>query len=100
MGPACHFLVDGDDPLLEKIVTTLATPPLLWRRTDWSADTSNGHGLLLQSNGHAYSVTRELVGESERTSVQAAVLLAERWTELSQADIRRFLVPEENRSAS
>ncbi len=100
VGPACHFLVDGDDPLLGKIVTTLATPPLLWRRADWSADTSNGHGLLLQSNGHAYSVTRELVGESERMSVQAAVLLAERWTELSQADIRRFLVPEENRSAS
>jgi aminotransferase len=96
MGSACHFLVDGDDPLLEEIVTSLPTPPLLLRRADWSAAPSNGHGLLLQSNGHAYPVTRELVGESERTSVQAAVLLAERWTELSQADIRRFLAPEES----
>ena len=100
LGSACHFLVDGDDPLLEEIVTSLPTPPLLLRRADWSAAPPTGHGLLLQSNGHAYSVTRELVGESERTSVQAAVLLAERWTELSQADIRRFLVPEESGSAS
>ena len=95
VGSTCHFLIDGDDPLLEEIVTTLPTPPLLLRRADWSADTSNRHGLLLQSSGHTYSVTRELVGESERTSVQAAVLLAERWTELSQADICRFLAGEE-----
>ena len=95
VGSSCHFLLDGDDPLLEEIAASLPTPPLLLRRADWSA-TENGHGLVLYShtNGHAYPVTRELIGDSERTSVQAAVLLAERWTELSQADIRRFLAPE------
>lgn len=97
VGSACHFLIDGDDPLLEEIVASLPIPPLLLRRADWS---ENGHGLVLHSNTHAYPVTRELIGDSERTSVQAAVLLAERWTELSQADIRRFLAPEEGSSPS
>lgn len=100
VGSTCHFLVDGDDPLLEAIATHLPTPPLLLRRADWSASPPGGRGLLLQSNGYTYSVTRELVGQSERTSVQAAVLLAERWTELSKADIHRFLAPDANRSAS
>jgi UDP-N-acetylmuramyl pentapeptide synthase len=92
VGARCHFLVDGDDPLLGEAVQTLPTPPVLLRRTQWSPD---GQGLTLQSNGHAYHVTRELIGDSERVSVQAAVLLAEQWTDLTLAEISRFLAGEE-----
>ena len=45
-----------------------------------------------------YPVSRELIGESERSSVQAAVLLAERWTELSRADINGFLAAQGERA--
>ena len=38
-----------------------------------------------------YPVTREIIGENERFSVQAAVAVAERWTNLSPAEIQRFL---------
>ena len=92
MGARCHFLVDGDDALLQEVVHTLPVPPLLLQRAQWSP---NGQGLTLQSNGHAYHVARELIGDSERLSVQAAVLLAERWTELTPAEIGRFLAGEE-----
>jgi len=92
MGALCHFLVDGDDALLQEVVHTLPVPPLLLQRAQWSP---NGQGLTLQSNGHAYHVARELIGDSERLSVQAAVLLAERWTELTPAEIGRFLAGEE-----
>jgi UDP-N-acetylmuramyl pentapeptide synthase len=95
LGPRCHFLVDGDDPLLREAVQTLLAPPVFLHRSQWSP---NNQGLLLQSNGHTYHVSRELVGESERVSVQAAVALAERWTKLTEADINRFLAGEERKA--
>jgi hypothetical protein len=61
---------------------------VLLRREQWSG---NGHGQMLQSNDHSYHVTREFIGESERISIQAAVMLAERWTTLTKEDISRFL---------
>ena len=91
LGTRCHFLIDGDDPLLKEIIPVLPTSPVLLHRNQWSP---NQHGLLLQSNGRAYHVTRELIGESERISVQAAVMLAERWTTLTPTDIDRFLTSE------
>ena len=91
VGTGCHFLVDGDDPLLQEVVHALPVPPLLLQRAQWSP---NGQGLTLQSTGHVYPVARELIGDSERLSVQAAVLLAERWTELTPAEIGRFLAGE------
>ncbi len=98
VGSQCQFIIDGDDPLLEDIAMSLPASPSGWpsgsvlvRRADWSP---NGDKLVLHSPAHSYPVSRELISESERTSVQAAVLLAERWTELSQADIRRFLAAE------
>jgi aminotransferase len=94
VGSHCHFLVDGDDPLLKEVIPLLPVTPALLHRHQWSP---NHQGLLLQSNGHAYHVTRELVGESERISVQAAVMLAERWTTLSPEEIHRFLAGEEEK---
>lgn len=88
LGSSCRFLVDGDDPLLQDVIRALPVAPVLFHRAQWSA---NGSGLQLQSDGHAYAVTREIVGESERVSVQAAVLLAERWTTLTPEEINRFL---------
>jgi len=88
VGSRCHFLVDDEDLLLKEVVQTLPVPPVALRHAQWS---TNGQGLTLQSNGHVYHVTRELIGESERVSVQAAVLLAERWTNLTSAEIDRFL---------
>ena len=92
VGARCQWLVDGDDPLLQEVVPTLPVPPVLLRRRQWSP---NEHGLLLRSNGHSYHVTRELVGESDRVSVQAAVMLAERWTTLTGEEINRFLAGED-----
>jgi hypothetical protein len=92
VGSRCHFLVEDEDLLLSEVTKTLPTPPVPLRHVQWS---TNGQGLTLQSNGHAYPVTRELVGESERVSVQAAVLLAERWTTLTRAEISRFLAGEQ-----
>jgi aminotransferase len=94
VGSRCHFLVDGDDPLLKEVIPSLPVPPVLLQRDQWS---ENGHGRMLQSNGHAYAVTRELVGESERVSIQAAVMLAERWTSLTPEEITRFLSDEERK---
>jgi hypothetical protein len=91
-GARCHFLVDGDDPLLTEAVQALPTPPTLLQRAQWS---SNGEGTLLRSSQRTYHVVRELVGESERLSVQAAVLLAEQWTALKAEEIERFLAGEE-----
>lgn len=88
LGSSCHFLMDGDDPLLSEVARTLPIAPVLLHRAQWSSD---GQALLLHSNGHAYHVAREIVGESERVSVQAAILLAERWTALTPAEITRFL---------
>ena len=94
VGPRCRFIIDGDDPLLADIAASVSAAaaesgdPLLVRRADWSP---NGDGLVLRSPTRRYPVSRELIGESERSSVQAAVLLAERWTALSQADINGFL---------
>ena len=81
--------------LLHEVVQALPVPPVPLRHAQWSA---NGQGLTLQSNGHVYHVTRELIGESERVSVQAAVLLAERWTKLTPAEISRFLAGEEGQA--
>ena len=74
---------------------TLPAPPVFLRRSQWSA---NGQGLTLHSGQRTYQVTRELIGESERMSIQAAVLLAEQWTDLTTAEIRCFLTEEEDRS--
>jgi aminotransferase len=92
LGSRCHFVIDGDDPLLHDVAHTLPTPPLFLHRARWA---DNGHGLRLQSEQRSYLVTRELVGESERMSVQAAVLLAERLVPLTTADICRFLAGEQ-----
>ena len=101
VGPRCRFIIDGDDPLLADIAASVSAAaaesgdPLLVRRADWSP---NGDGLVLRSPTRRYPVSRELIGESERSSVQAAVLLAERWTALSQADINGFLAAEGGRA--
>ena len=101
VGPRCRFIIDGDDPLLADMAAAVSAAaagsadPLLVRRADWSP---NGDGLVLRSPTRRYPVGRELIGESERSSVQAAVLLAERWTELSQADINGFLAAQGERA--
>ena len=87
-GSRCQFVIDGDDPLLQDIIASLPTPPLLLHRSAWRAE---GSGLQLQSPVRCYPVTREIIGENERFSVQAAVAVAERWTSLSPAEIQRFL---------
>jgi aminotransferase len=94
-GTCCHFLVDGDDPLLAEAVQVLPTPPTLLQRVQWS---SNGEGMLLHGSRRTYPVGRELVGESERLSVQAAVLLAEQWITLKAEEIDRFLAGEEGKT--
>ncbi len=93
IGPRCRFILDSDDPLLAGLAASFAAQPgpVLLKRAAWSL---SGAGPVLRSPAHTYPVGRELIGESERSAVQAAVLLAERWTELSQADIRRFLAAE------
>jgi hypothetical protein len=96
VGAHCHFLVDDEDLLLSEVVQTLPVPPVPLCHARWS---TNGQGLTLQSNGREYHVTRELIGESERVSVQAAVLLAERWTNLTPAEITRFLAGEEGQTS-
>lgn len=87
-GANCQFVIDGDDPLLQDVIVSLPTPPLLLHRSAWRAEKS---GLQLQSPVRCYPVTREIIGENERFSVQAAVAVAERWTNLSPAEIQRFL---------
>lgn len=87
-GVNCQFVIDGDDPLLQDVIASLPTPPLLLHRSAWRAEEG---GLQLQSPVRCYPVTREIIGESERFSVQAAVAVAERWTNLSPAEIQRFL---------
>ena len=87
-GASCQFVIDGDDPLLQDVIASLPRPPLLLRRSAWSAEESR---LQLQSPERRYAVTREIIGENERFSVQAAVAVAERWTDLSPTEIQRFL---------
>jgi aminotransferase len=94
MGPDCHFLIDGDDRLLHEVAQVLFAPPVFLYRAQWS---SNGQSLTLRSEGHTYPVTRELIGDSERVSVQAAVFLAERWTNLTTTEICQFLAEKEQR---
>jgi UDP-N-acetylmuramyl pentapeptide synthase len=91
VGARCRFLVEDEDLLLREVVQTLPVPPVSLGLARWA---TNGQGLTLQSNGHLYHVTRELIGDSERVSVQAAVLLAERWTKLTRGEISRFLAGE------
>lgn len=100
VGRRCHFLLDGDDPLLVEIAAALPTPPVLVQRTHWSSNGQDRQTMLLHTHRHTYPVTRELVGDSERTSVQAAVLLAECWTALDQDDISRFLAGEDGQDSS
>ena len=87
-GASCRFVIDGDDPLLQDVIAALPRPPLLLHRSAWSAEESR---LQLQSPERRYAVTREIIGENERFSVQAAVAVAERWTDLSPTEIQRFL---------
>ena len=87
-GASCQFVIDGDDPLLQDVIASLPTPPLLLHRSAWRAEKS---GLQFQSPARCYPVTREIIGENERFSVQAAVAVAECWTNLSPAEIQRFL---------
>lgn len=88
VGASCHFVIDGDDPLLQDVIASLPTPPVLLHRSAWIQESGSLH---LRSHGRCYAVTREIVGENERFSVQAAVSVAERWTTLSAAEIQRFL---------
>ncbi len=87
-GASCRFVIDGEDPLLQDVIASLPTPPLLLHRSAWSTEESH---LQLRSPDRRYAVTREIIGENERFSVQAAVAVAERWTKLSPAEIQRFL---------
>ena len=88
VGTSCHFVVDGDDPLLRDVIAALPQPPLLLRRSAWAKDTSH---LQLQGQSQRYEVTREMIGTNERFSVQAAVALAEHWIKLPPSEIKRFL---------
>ena len=88
VGSRCHFLVDGDDPLLHEVIASLPTAPILLQHSAWM---ENGNGIQLQGHSQQYAVTREVIGASERLSVQAAVVLAEHWTRLSVEAIQRFL---------
>ena len=92
VGSRCHFLVDGDDPLLHDVIASLPTAPILLQHSAW---TENGNGIQLRGHTQQYAVTREVVGASERLSVQAAVALAEHWTPLSVKAIQRFLTENE-----
>lgn len=94
MGSQGQVLVEDSDRLLHEMVQSVGIPFVPLGTLQWS---TNGKGPTLCSEAHEYSVTRELVGESERVAVQAAVLLAERWTSLSEADIQRFLAGEKHR---
>ena len=96
VGATCHFVIDGDDPLLRAVIASLPTPPLLLHRSAWRAE---GSHLQLQSHVQRYAVTREIVGENERFSVQAAVTVAERWTDLSPTEIQRFLSKSEGETS-
>ncbi len=87
-GANCQFVIAGDDPLLQDVIASLPTPPLLLHRSAWKAKED---GLQLQSPVRCYPVTREIIGENERFSVQAAVAVAEHWTKLSPAEIQHFL---------
>ena len=87
-GANCQFVIDGDDPLLRDVIASLPTPPLLLHRSAWSTQESD---LQLRSPDRRYAVRREIIGDNERFSVQAAVAVAERWTRLSPAEIQRFL---------
>jgi aminotransferase len=92
VGADCHLLVENTDRLLEDTVQALALTFVPLGLAQWSR---NGQGLVLRSDQREYPVTRELIGESERVAIQAAVLLAERWTKLTESDIRAFLVGED-----
>lgn len=88
VGDRCQFVVDGDDPLLHDVISDLPRPPCVLHRAAWRDD---GSGLELRGDQELYPVSREIIGENERFSVHAAVTLAERWIDLSPAEMRRFL---------
>ena len=44
VGSRCHFLVDGDDPLLHEVIASLPTAPILLQHSAW---TENGNGIQL-----------------------------------------------------
>jgi hypothetical protein len=88
VGQRCQFIVDGDDPLLQEAVSGLPIAPVTLHRDQVR---QYDHSLQFQSNGRPYHITREVVGESERVSIQVAVLLAERWEGFSREGIERFL---------
>lgn len=92
VGSHCRLLVENTDRLLEETVQALALTFVPLGLAQWSR---NGQGLVLRSDKRAYPVTRELIGKSERIAIQAAVLLAERWTKLTESDISKFLAEEE-----
>jgi aminotransferase len=91
LGVSCRLLVEDADRLVSEVIKESAVPFVSLASARWS---QNGQGLLLRSNGHEYHVGRELIGESERVAVQAAILLAERWMSLTTADIEKFLAGE------
>jgi UDP-N-acetylmuramyl pentapeptide synthase len=93
MGPRSRLLVEDHDRLLDEAVQSVGIPFVPLGAARWS---TNGNGLTLCSEGREYHVTRELIGESERVAIQAAVLLAERWTSLPETDLHRFLAGEES----
>ena len=93
MGPRRHLLVEDEDRLLGETVQSSGASFVPLGAAQWS---ENGKGLTLRGETREYAVTRELIGESERVAVQAAVLLAERWTSLSEDDIQQFLAGEES----
>lgn len=93
LGADCHLLVENTDRVLEETVQALALTFVPLGLAQW---VRNGQGLVLRSDQRVYPVTRELIGESERVAGQAAVLLAERWTKLTESDILTFLRGDES----
>lgn len=93
LGADCRLLVENTDRVLENTVQALALTFVPLGLAQW---VRNGQGLALRSDRRVYPVTRELIGESERVAIQAAVLLAERWTRLTESDIRTFLRGDES----
>ena len=88
-GASCRFVIDGEDPLLQDVIASLPTPPLLLHRSAWSTEESDLQ--LRQSRPAVCGDAGNYWSSNERFSVQAAVAVAERWTKLSPAEIQRFL---------
>lgn len=89
---SCRFLVEDTDRLLAEIVQGFSRPFVSLELAQWAP---TEQGLIVRSDKHEYLVRRELIGESERVAMQAAVLLAERWTTLTTDELNQFLAGEE-----